>query len=71
MLKFKQFILESNFNQLPSYIADQIKEIITDYIDSGCQVYSWKGNYVKPTDSSDLGHIVIKHQNNNTSMHIT
>ena len=68
MLKFKQFILESNFNQLPSYIADQIKKIITDYIDSGCQVkdHSGKGNYVKPTDSSDLGHIVIKHQNNNT-----
>lgn len=70
MLKFKQFILESNFNQLPSYIADQIKKIITDYIDSGCQVkvydYSGKGNYVKPTDSSDLGHIDIKHQNNFT-----
>jgi len=67
MLQFKQFILESNFNQLPSYIADQIKKIITDYIDSGCQVtvynYSWKGNYVKPLNGSSLGHINIKHLN--------
>ena len=67
MLKFKQFILESNFNQLPSYIADQIKKIITDYIDSGCQVkiydHSWKGRYVKPTDSSKLGYINIQHPN--------
>lgn len=70
MLKFKQFILESNFNQLPSYIADQIKEIITDYIDRGCQLYSWQGKYVKPTDSSDLGNIFIKHQNNNTNTRV-
>lgn len=65
MLKFKQFILESNFNRLPSYIAGQIKKIITDYIDSGCQAkdHSGKGNYVKPTDSSDLGHIDIMQKN--------
>ena len=70
MLTFKHFILESNFNKLPSYIADQIKKITTDYIERGCRVkisdwtdWRLKGNYVKPTDGSSLGHIDIKHPN--------
>ena len=65
MLPFKQFILESNFSQLPSYLIDQIKALITDYVGTSCQIEISPGNYVKPTDYSLLGHIKINHPQNN------
>tara|TARA_R110000868_G_scaffold54509_6_gene170289 strand:- start:17523 stop:18362 length:840 start_codon:yes stop_codon:yes gene_type:complete len=70
MLKFKQFILESNFNRLPSYITDQIKKLITDYIDRGCMIKRSKNvvpytpsEYYKPSHLGYFGNINITHLN--------
>lgn len=57
MIQFKQFIVESNFNKLPSYLAAQIKKIITDFIDRGCT----STRYAPIKHLSLIGYISINH----------
>ena len=59
MIKFKQFIVESNFNMLPSYIVDQIRKLVADYIDRGCKNIRYK----PVTHLSLLGYVNIEHLN--------
>jgi len=59
MIKFKQFIVESNFNKLPSYIVDQLRKIVADYIDRGCKTIKYK----PVTHLSLLGYVTISHLN--------
>ena len=57
MIKFKQFIVESNFNKLPYYILAQIKKLIADYIDRDCKTIKYK----PVTHLSLLGYVNINH----------
>ena len=59
MIKFKQFILESNFNTLPKYIIDQLRKLVADYIDRGCKTIKYK----PVTHLSLLGYVNIEHLN--------
>jgi len=59
MIKFKQFIVESNFNKLPKYIVDQIRKLVADYIDRGCKTIKYK----PVTHLSLLGYVNIDHLN--------
>ena len=59
MIKFKQFIVESNFNTLPKYIVEQIRKLVADYIDRGCKTIK----YNPVTHLSLLGSVNIDHLN--------
>ena len=59
MIKFKQFIVESNFNTLPKYIIDQLRKLVADYIDRGCKTIKYK----PVTHLSLLGYVNIEHLN--------
>jgi len=59
MIKFKQFIVESNFNKLPRYIVDQIRKLVADYIDRGCKTIKYK----PVTHLSLLGYVNIENLN--------
>ena len=59
MIKFKQFIVESNFNMLPKYIVEQIRKLVADYIDRGCKTIKYK----PVTHLSLLGYVNIEHLN--------
>ena len=59
MIKFKQFILESNFNMVPKYIVNQIRKLVADYIDRGGKTVKYK----PVTHLSLLGYVNIDHLN--------
>ena len=59
MIKFKQFIVESNFNTLPKYIVDQLRKLVADYIYRGCKTIKYK----PVTHLSLLGYVNIEHLN--------